>query len=258
MKKYLTELYKRKDLLLYLVTSGLKAQHKNSFLGYFWWLLDPLLNVVIYYFLVVVLFHRSGENYGVYLAIGLVVWKWLGSTVSLASRSIIAQSGIITQVYLPKAIFPFGVALSELINFAFGLLIIAAFIVFFRVLPGIELLWLPYIIVMQFIFLIAIALLLAFVCVFVRDIDTLVGHIMRIWFYGSPVIWSEDMMPERIHWLLDLNPMTHFLNSFRDILMYHKSPDFIVLAWIGFFSMLIIAAMIYIYKQNEHKIIKAL
>jgi len=60
MKKYLTDLYKRKDLILYLVTSGLKAQHRNSFLGYFWWLLDPLLGVFIYYFVVVVVFRRGG------------------------------------------------------------------------------------------------------------------------------------------------------------------------------------------------------
>lgn len=258
MKKYLTELYKRKDLLLYLVTSGLKAQHKNSFLGYFWWLLDPFLNVFIYYFLVVVLFHSTKENYGVYLAIGLVVWKWLGSTVSLASRSIISQAGIITQVYLPKAIFPFGVTLSELINFAFGLLVVALFLVFFKVYPGIELLWLPYIIIMQILFLTAIALLLAFVCVFVRDIDTLVGHIMRVWFYGSPVIWSEDMMPERIHWLLHLNPMTHFLNSFRNVLMYHRAPDSNTLLIIGLFSALTIVLLINIYNRHEHKIIKAL
>lgn len=258
MKKYLAELYKRKDLLFYLVTSGLKAQHKNSFLGYFWWLLDPLLNVAIYYFLVVVLFQRGEENYGVYLAIGLIVWRWMSSTVSSASRAIISQAGIITQVYLPKAIFPFGAALSQLINFIFGLLVVAVFLVCFRIYPGIELLWLPCIVALQLVFLTAIALLLAYVCVFVRDIDTLVGHLMRVWFYGSPVIWSVDMMPERIHWLLNMNPMTHFLNSFRDVLMYHKNPDMVPLAGIGLFSLLTIILLINVYNRHEHKIIKAL
>jgi len=258
MKKYITDLYKRKDLLIYLVTSGLKAQHRNSFLGYFWWLLDPLLNVVIYYFLVIVLFHHAGEGYGVYLAIGLIVWRWLTSTVGAASRSIIAQAGIITQVYLPKAIFPIGVTFSQLINFIFGLLVIAMFLIYFKIIPGLELLWLPYIIAMQLVFLTSIALLLAFICVFIRDMDILVSHLMRIWFFGSPVIWQEDMMPAKIRWLLDINPMTHFLASYRDILTNRMSPDFTGLLLIGLLSMLGIILMIYIYSRYEHKIIKAL
>ena len=258
MKKYISDLYKRKDLLIYLVTSGLKAQHRNSVLGYFWWLLDPLLNVVIYYFLVVVLFHRGGDDYGVFLAIGLVVWRWLGSTVGTASRSIIAQAGIITQVYLPKAIFPIGATFSQLINFIFGLLVVAAFLVFFRIIPGLEVLWLPYIMAMQLLFLTAISLLLAYVCVFIRDIDTLVNHLMRVWFFASPVIWQEDMIPEKLRWLLNMNPMTHFLASYRDVLMYHLNPDFIVLLLIGLLSMLMIIFMLYIYSRHEHKIIKAL
>lgn len=258
MKKYITDLYKRKDLLIYLVTSGLKAQHRNSFLGYFWWLLDPLLNVVIYYFLVAVLFHRAGEGYGVYLAVGLIVWRWLTSTVGTASRSIITQAGIITQVYLPKAIFPIGVTFSQLINFIFGLLVIAMFLIYFKIMPGLELLWLPYIIAIQLVFLTSIALLLAYICVFIRDIDTLVNHLMRVWFFGSPVIWQEDMIPVNIRWILDMNPMTHFLASYRNVLINRVSPDFAGLLLIGLLSMLGIILMIYIFSRYEHKIIKVL
>jgi len=69
MKTYLNELFKRMDLIKYLVLSGLKSQHKNTYLGFFWWLLDPALQIVIYYFVVVVVFQRArGVNYGIYLA----------------------------------------------------------------------------------------------------------------------------------------------------------------------------------------------
>jgi len=126
MKKYLWDLYIRKDLILYLVASGLKAEHRNSFLGYIWWLLDPLLGAFIFYFIVVVVFRRGGEGYGIFLVIGMVVWRWLNSSVAAASRSIVAQSSIITQVYLPKAIFPLGSTISQLINFGFGIIVIFA------------------------------------------------------------------------------------------------------------------------------------
>jgi ABC-type polysaccharide/polyol phosphate export permease len=259
MKKYLNELYKRKDLMIYLVTSGLKAQNRNSFLGYFWWLLDPLLGVLVYYFVVVIVFRRAGgADYGMYLVIGMIVWRWLSSTVSSASKSIVAQSGIITQVYLPKSIFPLGASLTQLINFGFGLLVIAIFLVFFKAIPGIHLLWLPFIMLMQMFFMLMLALPIAYICVFVRDIDNIVNHLMRLWFFGSPVIWHEDMIPARGQWLLDLNPMTHFLSSYRKVLMYDSSPAYMTLLYLGTISLLLIALVTYYYSYHEHKIIKSL
>src|SRR5581483_9901144 len=207
MKKYLHDLLKRRDLLLYLVTSGLKAQYRNSFLGYAWWLLDPLLGVAIYYFVVVYVFHRGGGDYGMFLAIGLIVWRWLNATASTASRSIVAQSNIIKQIYLPKLIFPFGAVLTQLINFGFGLLVIALFAIFFRFTPGPTALWLPYITLMQLCFFTLIATTLSYVSVFVRDIEEVVGHILRVWFFGSPVIWPEELLGEKNHWIIALNPM---------------------------------------------------
>src|SRR5690606_1035400 len=116
MKKYLQEMAKRKDLLYYLVKTGLKAEHRNSYLGYFWWLLDPLLNVLVYYFLVVIILNRGGENYAVFLVIGLVVWRMISSTVNSSARSIMRYSSIINQVYLPKALFPLSFTLTQLFN----------------------------------------------------------------------------------------------------------------------------------------------
>jgi lipopolysaccharide transport system permease protein/teichoic acid transport system permease protein len=258
MKIYLNELLKRKDLLLYLVTSGLKARHRNSLLGYLWWLLDPLLGFFVYYFVVVIIFHRGGDDYGVFLVIGLTVWRWLNTTISAAAKSIVSQGSIISQVYLPKIIFPMSVTLAELIHFGFGLVVIAIFFVFFAFLPGSAIVWLPYITLMQLLFSLAIASILAYVCVFVRDIDTLVNHLVRLWFFGSPVIWSEKTIPERGRWLLEMNPMAHFLTSYRGILMENSRPDYLALLWIGLLSVCVIVSMVYFYSRREHLIIKAL
>ncbi len=259
MGKYLKDLFKRKDLIAYLVTSGLKSQNKNSFLGYFWWLLDPFLNVGIYYFVVVIIFKRAdGANYGIYLVVGMIVWRWLQSTVASASRSILSQSGIITQVYLPKGIFPIGASFTQLINFGFGLVVVGIFFTYFEVDPGIKLLWLPYIIMMQLLFMMAIAFFVAYVCVFVRDIDNIINHLMRLWFFGSPVIWYDSMIPAKGRWLLDINPMYHFLGSFRNVLMHNSNPDYLALYTIGMSSLIFIVLMIFFYSRFEHRIIKAL
>ncbi|MED3655565.1 ABC transporter permease [Heyndrickxia sporothermodurans] len=258
MRNYLLEVHKRKDLLLYLVKSGLKAENRNSYLGYFWWLLDPLLNVLVYYFLVVVILGRGGEDYPVFIVIGLVTWRWINATVNTSSKSIIKYRSIINQVNLPKSIFPFSASITQLFNFAFGLIVIGLFLAVFGVLPSWQIVYLPLIIFIQLLFLIAVSLFFGYITVFVRDIDNILSHIMRLIFYASPVIWEGSRLPDQYSWVVSINPIAILLNAYRDVLMYHKSPHIISLLIIGIVSLLFGLYMLHHYNRNEHKIIKAL
>lgn len=258
MKKYLIELFKRKDLLIYLVTSGLKAQYRNTFLGYLWWIIDPLLMGIVYYLLRVVILNMHGENIGVFLIIGLITWKWISAAISTSAKSISGKAGVITQVYLPKAIFPLASTLTQLINFSFGLVVVAIFLGFYKLVPGPEVLWLPVIMIIQFMFLSAISLVLGYYCAFIRDIDNILSHLLRFWFYASPVIWETGRMPARFDYLVNLNPASTFLVSYRNIFMYQTGPELEKLFVIGVISLVVILYMVYFYYLNEHKIIKAL
>ncbi|WP_416151897.1 ABC transporter permease [Salipaludibacillus sp. HK11] len=261
MRMYIDEMIKRKDLLIYLVKSGLKAEHRNSYLGYFWWLLDPLLNVVVYYFLVSVVLGRGGpegESFAVFLVIGLISWRWISTTINTSSKSILKYSSIINQVYLPKSIFPLSFTFTQMFNFAFGLVVIAVFLVVNGVIPGWQIIYLPFIILVQLIFLIAISFILAYVTVFIRDMDHLLSHITRVFFYSSPIIWHGSRLPDKYSWAVDINPVAIIITSYRDILMYNSSPNVSGLAVIGVVSLLVSILTLYYYSKNEHKIIKAL
>lgn len=258
MREYLKEIRKRKDLVLYLIQSGLKAEHRNSYLGYFWWLLDPLLNILVYYFLVVVILGRGGENYAVFLVIGLVAWRWISTTVNTSARAILRYSSIINQVYLPKSIFPMTITFSQLINFAFGLIVVALFLIVFGVVPGWQIVFLPLIVLIQLLFLLAISLSVAYVCVFIRDIDNIITHVVRILFYSSPIIWEGGRLPPEYGWIVDINPIAIIIGAYRDILMYQRMPQWTSLAVIGAGSLVAVVGLIFYYSRNEHKIIKAL
>src|SRR5690625_1778811 len=173
MKTYIQEMIKRKDLLFYLVKSGLKAEHRNSYLGYFWWLLDPLLNVVVYYFLVVIILERGGEDFAVFLVIGLIVWRWISSTINASAKSILRYSSIINQVALPKFIFPLSFTITQLVNFLFGLIVVALALILYAEVPTWHIVLLPLIIIITYTFLLAVGSVLGFVTVFIRDIDNL-------------------------------------------------------------------------------------
>ena len=258
MRKYIYELVRRRDLIVTLVVSGLKAQHKNTILGYFWWILDPLLGVLVYYFLRIVLLGAAGENIEVFLAVGLVSWRWVTATVPASTRSISKESSLITKVYLPKFIFPLALNISQMINFAFSVVVVAAFLVVFRVAPTWKILWFPYIVFSQFVFLLALSLFFAYIGAFVKDIENVMRHIMRFWFYGSPVIWETGRLPARYHWIVDINPASAFLGSFRNIFMHGADPQFFKLNVIIAASVVLIAFMLFYYSRNEHRIIKAL
>ena len=258
MKQYIEDIKKRKDLLLYLVKSGLKAEHRNSYLGYFWWLLDPLLNVAVYYFLVVIILGRGGPDFPVFLVIGLVVWRWISSSINSSANSILRYSSIINQVYLPKFIFPLSFTITQLVNFLFGLVIIGIFLTVFGVVPTWHLVYLPLIIIVTLAFLLAVGSVLGYFTVFIRDIDNLLTHVMRIFFYASPIIWEGGRLPPEYGWAVAINPIAHIVTAYRDIMMYHQNPNFMSLGVIFVASILIIVFMIHFYSKNEHKIIKAL
>lgn len=258
MRAYINEVRKRTDLILYLVKSGLKAEHRNSYLGYFWWLLDPLLNIAVYYFLVVIILDRGGPDYPVFLVIGLIVWRWISSSINTSANSVLRYSSIINQVALPKMIFPVSFTISQLVNFLFGLIVIALFLTFFGVVPTWHIVYLPLIIVITLLFLLAVGSILGYITVFVRDIDNLLTHVIRIFFYASPIIWEGGRLPPEYGWAVAINPIAILVNSYRDVLMYHQTPDFIGLSIIAGVSIIAIIYMIYHYSKNEHKIIKAL
>lgn len=264
MKAYIQEMLKRKDLLFYLVKSGLKAEHRNSYLGYFWWLLDPLLNVLVYYFLVVIVLGRGGENYPLFLVIGLVVWRWISSTINSSSSSILRYSSIINQVYLPKTLFPISFTLTQLFNFSFGLIVVALFLAIYGVMPDWHILYLPLIIFIQIMVHLAMSLFLAYITIFVRDIGNILTYVTRIFFYASPIIWEgsrlaqSDLIPDGLMILIELNPVAILVNSYRDVLMYQQVPNLMGLFALFIFSVVLGIFMLYYYKNNEHKIIKAL
>ena len=128
----------------------------------------------------------------------------------------------------------------------------------FRIVPGVQLLWLPVLVLMQIIFLAALSLVVGYVCVFIRDIDNFIHHFMRVWFYASPVIWSSGRLPKKYSWIVDINPVTAYLNSYRNIFLYNQSPEFMKLLPVVAVSLIVIAAMVYYYSRHEHKIIKVL
>ncbi|TVR04315.1 MAG: ABC transporter permease [Spirochaetaceae bacterium] len=258
VRQYLADLWRRKDLLLYLVTSGLKADTRNTLLGYFWWLLDPFLMVVVFLFVRIVFMGRMQPGDIPFLAVGLVVFQFFSKSLTISSNAIASKAGLITQVYLPKAIFPFSVVLTQLINFLFGLVTVAIVLLVSGIRPTVHLAWLPLIIVAQTLFHLVISLLVAYATSFVRDLGNILGYLTMILRFSTPVIWESERIPARYRWFVDTNPVTWLLNAYRNVLMYGRPPGVRLMVALGSVSLVLTLVLLVHYTYNEHRIIKVL
>src|SRR5690625_1402990 len=202
--------------------------------------------------------NRGGPDYQVFLVIGLIVWRWISSSINASANSVLRYSSIINHVALPNMIFPLSSTISHLVNFLFGLIVIAFFLLFFVVVPTWHIVYLPLIIIITLLFLLAVGAVLGYITVFVRDIDNMLTHVIRVFFYASPIIWEGGRLPPEYGWAVAINPIAILVDSYRDVLMYHQTPNFIGLGIISVLSILAIVYMVYHYNKNEHKIIKAL
>src|SRR5699024_6271846 len=124
--------------------------------------------------------------------------------------------------------------------------------------PGWQIVYLPFIIVVTLAFLMADGFTLSYFFVFVCDFDIFLLHIIRLFFYSSPLIWVGVSLPLVFRFLVDINPILILVDAYWDILMYHQSPDFIGLFIILSSSIIVLILMVNYYRKNEHKIIKAL
>ena len=204
-----------------LVGRELKARYRGSVLGFFWSFVNPLLllltyGVVFTYMLPV----RRGpelEPYFLFLFCGILPWTAFNASVLEASSVLISGGALIKKVMFPAEVLPVVTVLTNLVQFLLGLPILLLFLVpTGRLRPSALLLPLP--ILVQVLFTVGVALCVSALTVHFRDIQNILSHVLHLWFFASPVIYSYESTPPRLKAVLRLNPMTHLLVSYQQML----------------------------------------
>lgn len=258
LRQGLRDLRSRSRLIRYLVAADLKRTHTDTLIGRAWWILDPLMQLAIYWILFALIFQRQVEDFALFLFAAILPWKWLASTLGDASTSISSRVSLVRQVQFPKIVLPAAAVGAGVNGFAFGLVALALFMIPYihRLSPWI--LTLPLIAAVQLVFIFAVAIGVAALNAFYRDVGNILGHVLRLWFYMSPALWSLEMLPEGpVRTLLSLNPMAPILESYRRIIWgteeipHGVAPDFAALAIVLVFSVILSAVVIVSFKRAE-------
>ena len=192
-----------RDLLYELVVRDMKLRYKRSFLGVLWTLVNPLLQLFVYDFVFRVLFQVKTPNYTVYLFIGITSWNWFQISVLEAT----------------------GAILSHLVHFLITLPILFGLVIYNGIPITLAILWLPVVILLQYVMTLGFALIGACLHVRFRDTQYLLSVFLMLGFFLTPVLYELAMVPERYHRYYRMNPMTHVVDSYRAILMRGESPN---------------------------------
>lgn len=224
----LAELWAYRELIRNMVARDLKARYKNSILGYFWSLLNPLMTMLIFWLVFSVLLRNDIPMFPIFLLVGLLPWNFAVTAVSGGMRAIIDNANLVKKVYFPREILPITVVLANLVNYLLALpvmfLVMAG--IQFTVLHELRFSWsfafLPVILMIQIIFLFGVTLFLSTIAIFFRDTTHIIDIFIQLWIFLTPVFYSLEVVTQgnviaakAVRWL---NPMASLVDFYRDIL----------------------------------------
>jgi lipopolysaccharide transport system permease protein len=224
----LARLLRYRALIQSLVARELKARYRGSVLGFFWSFINPLTLLLIYTFVFKFVMPaqelKGLENYPLFMFVGLLPWTWFASSLTEASGVLISGGNLIKKVLFPAEILPIVTVTANMIHFFLALPILVVFLIYYRAPLSIgELLWFPLVVLVQFIFTLACALILSALTVHFRDIKDILSNVLSLWFFATPIIYSYLHMPEKAQAFkkyLNLNPFTHIAISYQEILFF--------------------------------------
>jgi ABC-2 type transport system permease protein len=256
MLNKIKEIVKHRELLTNLVIRDLKVKYRNSILGYFWSLLDPLLTTLLFIVVFSFIVRIQVENYPVFLIAAILPWSFLNGSLMGAVVSISGNSNLIKKVYFPRQIFPFSIIISNLINFILGLAVFLPFLLFFKIKFDFSLLALPVIIILQVILLSGLALLVSYLNVFFSDIAFILRFIINLWFYATPIFYPITMVPEKYMNFYMLNPMAVIISLYRSVIIHTKIPSVNYISLAVIISLLIFFFGFVILQWKENDMVK--
>ena len=221
----LSNLFRYRGLIQSLVARELKARYRGSALGFFWSFVNPLLLLLVYSFVFSTVIPNTTKGiqpYALFMFCGILPWTWFSAALAEATNSLISGGNLIKKVLFPAEILPIVSVLTNMVNFFLGLLILVPSLIYFhRLHLSLALLWFPVTVLVQLVFTLALALMLAALTVHFRDIRDLLANLLTLWFFATPIIysWTQDNV-RAYKSLFDLNPFTHLAISYQEILFF--------------------------------------
>jgi ABC-type polysaccharide/polyol phosphate export permease len=266
LREGIDDVLSRRRLIRYLTQAEMKKRGSDTLLGNLWWVLDPLLQMLVYLALVAIIGRGLNRpDYPLFIFSAILPWKWFASVVGDATSSVVRQDRLIRQIAFPKLVLPMATTISGVVGFLFGLLPLAGILLLYGDRISVQLAWIPVIAAVQFVFTLAMAILVSAANVFFRDLGNAVGHVLRLWWFLSPGLYSlsnvHGLLGEKggtLATLAAFNPFAVLFESYRAVIYGSPDgappsgpPDLVALGLLLLGSLVFVAVAIVFFKRVE-------
>lgn len=252
---FIAEIYASRNVLWQLIAQQLILRYRRTVLGYLWTLVNPLLMMSVMAIVFSTLFKADLKIFAIFLFAGMIPWNFFSSVVTQSGTAFINNEGLIKKIYLPKAIFPLSIAFALLID---SLLSFVALFLIILVIGGTfswSLLFLPVSFALLFLFALGFGLFMSIATVFFRDLQHVILIAMQGLFFLTPILYKHDALAGNVGWLVGLNPVTPFIALFRAPLIDATLPSGSVLIQSATIAFGTIAIGLFVFLQQEKKIV---
>ena len=220
------DVFHYRTMIQSLIQRDLRGRYKGSVLGFAWTFLNPLLQLVVYTVVFSTIMRAGIEDYYLFLFVALIPWIFFSSSLAGGASCIISQKEMVKKIYFPREVLPIAHVTCQLVNMFFSFLVMIA--VLFLSGRGLDLALVPYllpVIFVEYVLALGIAFITSSITVYLRDLEHILVIIAMAWQFLSPVMYSIDMIPDKMRAVFFVNPMTSVIVAYRDILYYKRAPE---------------------------------
>ncbi len=218
----LRDLWNYRELVYFLTWRDLKVRYKQTLLGASWAILKPFMTMVVLSIFFGGLAQVPSDNvpYPIFSFVALLPWELFANGLSVASRSLVQNSNMITKVYFPRLILPLSSVLAGVVDFAIAFLILIGMMIFYRITPTVNVWTLPLFLLLAIVTALGVSLWLSALNVQYRDIGYVTPFLTQFWMFISPVAYGTGLLADKVPgmWvqiIYALNPMVGVINGFR-------------------------------------------
>jgi lipopolysaccharide transport system permease protein len=250
--------WRRLEILFFLSQSRMRSYAHDRVLGFLWWVFDPLFQILIYLVLMKYILRGGQARYPLFLACAIIPWRLLAHGSSSAGTSLLANAGLLKSVNIDRVCMPVSETVNSLVNYLYALPTFAFLLLAYRMPPTVHLLWLPLIILVQYILVVGLGLILSVCNVYLRDAENLWQFLLQAWFFLSPAIYPPEQVPERFRDLFLLNPAAGIIESYRAIFYHGKAPPAVPLLVAAGVGIAILAIGVVVFRRSENEAMRLL
>ncbi len=237
--EHIREIYKFREMIKGWTKKELRTRYKGSFLGFLWTFVNPLMQLIIYSLIFPFILKINQENFAMFLFVALIPWNFFTNCLQGSCGLIVANSSLVTKVYFPREVLPLSYTLSGLLNMIFSYIIVFPMLIIFNISLSWNILWLPILMIVQTLLCAGFSMLFCSLNVYFRDLEYFTNVVLMALYFMTPIMYEIDVMPKKMHWLLRINPMTNFVELYRDITFYGRSLNFELFFWTLLYSLFI-------------------